>query len=389
MQLSRRAFLKTSLMAAAILSLARFSNDPIVRAAAEDIEKSITQGEQPALHIVWVQGQACSGCTVSLLNSTDPSIVDVLIGQVEELSPVVLDYHPTIMPQWGVEHLKSETSESVKGWSAVSILRKAERGELGPYVLVVEGAVPDETLAGSGRWCTIGEDEAGPLTLTDELLPLAKNAAVVLAVGSCAAFGGIPHGSPNPTGTRGVMDVLGKEWKSVLGLPVINIPGCPPAGDWIVKTVAHLLLTVKGILPAPKLDEEHRPTFLYGWIMHDKCPRGSYYAAGQFINRYGEPYCVYSMGCKGPIVRCPITVTGFVEGIGACSAYGSPCIGCTMREFPDPPYSPFLKALPAPVMPPAEALAAAAVIGVAAGAVGSHMLKARKKVASKSSSKEG
>jgi hydrogenase small subunit len=236
------------------------------------------------------------------------------------------------------------------GDEALKALEAAEKGELAPFVLVMEGSIPDESKAkeSGGFWCVVGEDEEGnPVTLSDRLDRLAKNAAAIVSAGTCASFGGIPSGNPNPTGAKGAMDYLGKGWKSGLGIPVINVPGCPSHGEHLAEVLAYAVLAVRGFLPLPELDEHQRPAFLFGHTAHENCPRAGLFSDGKNSHEFGEPYCMGTMGCKGPISHCDVPKRGFVEGVGGCPSMGSPCIGCTEPEFPDPPFSPFLAKAPA------------------------------------------
>jgi hydrogenase small subunit len=287
------------------------------------------------IHVVWLPGQACTGCTVSFLNATHPSVVDLLTGFIPQAAGVTLDYHQTIMLHWGEQALEA--------------IKAAEEGKLEPFVLVLEGAIPDESIAEKtgGFWCVIGEEDGKPVTFTDRLDKLAKNAAVIVSAGTCASFGGIPSGKPNPTGAKGALDYFGRDWKSKLGIPIINVPGCPVMGEHLAETLTHAVLAVRGYLPLPELDEEHRPTYLFGRTAHENCPRAGLFADGKNSHEFGEPYCMGLLGCKGPISHCDVPKRGFVEGVGGCPSMGSPCIGCTEPEFPDPPFSPFLSKAPA------------------------------------------
>jgi hydrogenase small subunit len=287
------------------------------------------------IHVIWLPGQACTGCTVSLLNASHPSVLDLLTGFIPQAAGVTLDYHATIMLPWGDEALAAVTA--------------AEKGELGPFVLVLEGSIPDEAIAKKtdGYWCVIGEDEEGqPVTFSERVDRLAKNAAAIVATGTCASFGGIPHGNPNPTGAKGVLDYLGKSWKSALGIPVITVPGCPSHGEHLAEVLAYAVLAVRGYLPLPELDEWHRPRFLFEHTAHESCPRAGLFADGKNSHEFGEPYCMGTMGCKGPISHCDVPKRGFIEGVGGCPSVGSPCIGCTEPNFPDAPFSPFLSKVP-------------------------------------------
>jgi hydrogenase small subunit len=143
------------------------------------------------------------------------------------------------------------------------------------------------------------------------------------------------------------MDHLGRDWKSQLGLPVINVPGCPVHGEHLAEVLAHAVLAVRGYLPLPELDEEHRPTYLFGYTAHENCPRCGLFADGKNSHAFGEPYCMGLLGCKGPISHCDVPKRGFVEGVGGCTTIGAICIGCTEPEFPDEPFGPFLKKAPA------------------------------------------
>ena len=286
------------------------------------------------INLIWLQGQGCTGCTISITGGSHPSIVDVLTGFMPQVEGINLAYHPTLMLSWGENSMK--------------ILEDARNGKYDPFVLILEGAIPDEdkAKASGGFYCGIGDSGDGIVTLTDILPDLAKRTAASVAIGTCASFGGIPHGKPNPTGAKSLMDFLGKEYKSTLGLPVINLPGCPPMGDNIIEAVAHLVLAVRGALPVPELDELNRPVFLYGETVHEICPRAGYFATGEYSDNFGEGHCMGMLGCKGIITHCNVPKRGFIEGIGGCTTVGGICIGCAEPEFPDEPFSPFLKKAP-------------------------------------------
>ena len=179
------------------------------------------------IHVIWLTGQACTGCTISLLNASHPSVLDLLTGFIPQAAGVTLDYHATIMLPWGEEAMKA--------------VEAAEKGEISPFVLVLEGAIPDESLAKKhgGYWCVIGEDDEGnPVTFNERLERLAKNAAAMVCAGTCASFGGIPHGDPNPTGAKGALDYFGRDWKSALGITIVNVPGCHSHGEHMAEVLA-------------------------------------------------------------------------------------------------------------------------------------------------------
>lgn len=284
------------------------------------------------IHVIWISGQACTGCTVSFLNATHPSVLDLLTGFIPPAAGVSLDFHQTIMQPWGED--------------ALAPVKAAEKGELGPFVLVLEGAIPDESKAkeSGGYWCVMGEDEEGnPVTLSDRLDRLAENAGVIVAAGTCSSFGGIPSAKPNPTNSKGCYEYLGRDWRSAMGIPIINVPGCPVMGEHLAEVLAYAVLALRGYLPLPDLDIHNRPKFLFKALVHDQCPRGGYYSDWAFSKEYGEPYCMEMLGCKGPMAHCDVPQRGCIEGVGGCPTVGSPCIGCTEPEFPDAPFSPFME----------------------------------------------
>jgi hydrogenase small subunit len=288
----------------------------------------------PPINVIWLQGQGCTGDTVALISARDPSLADVITGVLPEVEGIKIAYHPTIMAPWGE--------------SALEALDAAKAGKLDPFVLVLEGAVPDEKLAmkTGGYFCGIGDQNGKIITLNEILDALKDKAAAAVAIGTCATFGGIVSAKPNPTGAKGLWDYYGRNWKSTLGLPVINVSGCPAPGDSTIKTLATLVLVARGAAAVPALDQYNRPMFLYGELAHHICPRAGYIMEGKFSHHYGEEYCMGLIGCKGPIAYCPVPKYGFANGFGGCPTTGSPCIGCTEPGFPDPPFSPFLQKSP-------------------------------------------
>ncbi len=287
------------------------------------------------INLIWLQGQGCTGDTVALISASEPSLVDALTGVLPEVSEIKLAYHPTVMAPWG------ET--------ALSVLDDAKEGKLDPFVLIVEGALPDEgkAAASDGYYCAVGDKGGKLVMINDLLMSLKDKAAAIVAVGTCATFGGIAGAKPNPTGAKGVMDFLGKDYRSTLGLPIINVSGCPAPGDNTIKTLAYLALVARGVLTnPPALDEYNRPLFLYGDLAHHICPRAGSLANGQFSKEFGEEYCMGLLGCKGPITHCRVPRDGFADGAGGCPTVGSICIGCTEPEFPDGPFAPILKKSP-------------------------------------------
>jgi hydrogenase small subunit len=138
----------------------------------------------------------------------------------------------------------------------------------------------------------------------------------------------------------GLMDFLGKDYRSALGVPVVNITGCAPVGDNFTETVAALLYFLQGLGPLPEFDELGRPAWLFGETVHRHCVRGAYYEEGVYAEEFGDPQCLVEIGCWGPVVNCNITERGAINGVGGCMVAGGACIGCTMPGFPDK-FTPF------------------------------------------------
>lgn len=285
------------------------------------------------IQLIWLQGQGCTGCTVSFLQADFPGVVDLLVGAIPPIK-VSIDYHPTIMLVWGDKALEL-------------IKKPPER-----FVLIVEGAIPTKD---DGVYCLMGEVEGKPITLLEYVRTLAPKALATIAIGTCASFGGIPRGHPNPTSAKGVMDVLGRDYRSKLNLPVINIPGCPPHPDWITGTLINLILFIKGKAPPPSLDEYNRPSMFFGKTVHESCPRAGYFTEGEFAKSFGEKECLLLLGCKGPDVRGDCPERKWNGRVSACPLAGGVCIGCTDPDFPDA-MSPFIyyppKPIPAFIPPP-------------------------------------
>lgn len=281
------------------------------------------------IHVLWTpDGLSCDGDTVSVTAATLPSIEDIVLGAIPGLPKVHL-HNRVLAPENGADYMKP--------WYA------AAEGKLDPFVLVVEGSIPNEDIKEEGYWAAIGTDPETkqPITLNTWIDRLAPRAAAVIAAGTCSAYGGIHAMQGNPTGCMGLADYLGWDWRSKLGLPVVNVPGCPVQPDNMMETLLYLLYQVAGLAPMIPLDENLRPTWLFGKTVHEGCDRGSYYEQGDFAHEYGSPKCLVKIGCWGPVVNCNVTKRGWMDGIGGCPNVGGICIACTMPGFPDK-FMPFM-----------------------------------------------
>ncbi|MHC1611508.1 MAG: hydrogenase small subunit [Candidatus Methanospirareceae archaeon] len=327
--MSRRTFTKVFALASAVAlsgirNVSAYLDEKVFAASAAN-----PQPEE--LNLIWLEGQDCAGCTISLKQASNPTLIDLVTGAVPGLGGLKLVYHPTLMFEWGK--------------SAAKILVDAMDGKYDPFVLILEGAIPDEAKAGEGVYCCVAEYEERLLTVSEVIKSLSARCAAAVAVGTCASYGGIPHGDPNPTGAKGLLDYLGKEWRGGLGLPVICIPGCPPRPDNTVQVLGHAILAARGLAPLPELDEWHRPVPMYGYTAHEFCPLADFYAKGVDAHEFGETGCLAAIGCKGIITPCNAS-KAWMDGYGGCTNTGVPCFGCAHPNFPDPPVSPFFAKAP-------------------------------------------
>ena len=222
------------------------------------------------------------------------------------LDLISLDYHETLF--------------AAAGHQADAALKQAMRTNAGKYVCVVEGAIPTRD---HGRLLHDRRPN-GDRHLTD----VASHAGAVIAIGSCASWGGVPSAAPNPTGAVGAHEVL-------KGKTVVNIPGCPANPYNLLGTV--LQYATYGTLPA--LDSQRRPKFAYGHTIHEHCPRRAHFDAGRFAETFGDEghrkgYCLYKLGCKGPVTHANCSVQHFGDVDGAWPiGLGHPCFGCTEQNI--------------------------------------------------------
>ena len=301
-------------------------------------ESTLKLGPIKVVHAFWLAGMSCDGCSIAAVGATSPSVEDLLSGTIPGVPRVVL-HHSVLSVESGEEFIHN--------------YEMAEKNELGaPYVVIYEGSIADERIAAAtgGYFSAMGarkqaDGTSQPIPSAEWLERLAPGAAAVIAIGTCATWGGIPAAVGNPTGAMSVMDFLGKDYRSSFGLPVINVPGCSPIGDNFTETIACTLLFLQGFGPLPEFDELGRPQWLFNETVHQRCVRAGYYEEGTFAKRYGDKECLVEIGCWGPVVQCNITSRGAINHMGGCMNTGGVCIGCTMPGFPDR-FSPFYKEPP-------------------------------------------
>jgi len=314
---------------------------PWAQGAASGPRGAFTDG---IVHVFWLSGMSCDGCSVSALGASWPSVEGLVAGNIPFLPKVVL-HHPMLADDIGRDFVEP--------------FARAAEGRLGaPYVMVVEGSIPDDqTLERSGQFAALGvgadwprslpssRGPDQPLRTSDWIWALAPGAAASIAIGTCATWGGIPAAAGNITGSMGLMDYLGRDYRSSKGVPIINVPGCAPVGDNFTETLSHVLQYLEGIGPLPEFDELGRPAWQFEQTVHRHCPKAGYYEEGVFAEEPGDSQCLVEIGCWGPVVQCNIVERGAINHMGGCMVAGGACIGCTMPGFPDK-YSPFYKSPP-------------------------------------------
>src|SRR5450631_854244 len=261
---SRRSFVQlcSMLMATAPVGLALTSKKSVFEVAA-----AIGKTKRPS--VIWLHFQDCTGCTETLLRTSAPDVAHLILDVIS------LDYHETLM--------------AASGAQAEAALRSAIEDNAGKYVLVVEGSIPTRD---DGVYMELGGKPA-----IQVIKEVAAQAAAVVAIGSCASWGGVPSADPNPTGATGVDSIITNK-------PIVNLPGCPPNPYTLLGVV--LEYAVMGKLPA--CDDLKRPKFAYDRLIHDHCPRRAHFDAGRFAGQFGdaghrEGYCLFKLGCKGPVTH--------------------------------------------------------------------------------------
>jgi len=328
---SRRDFMKFCTATCAALSLPATMAPKV----ADALEKNDTRPP-----VIWTEFQSCTGDSEGLLRSERPKVAELILDVLS------VDYMEVIQAASG--HLAEESKQ------------KTMKEYKGKYIYVVEGSIP--TAEGGIYCCTAGK------SAVDILKETAADAAMIIAVGNCAAFGGIPAGHPNPTGAVGVMDIIKDK-------PIVNLPGCPMNADNLTALIVHYL--VFGSLPA--LDSKLRPKFAYGKRIHDNCERRAHFDAGQFVEIWGDDghkqgWCLYKMGCKGPETfhNCP--TLKWNEGTSWPVQAGHGCAGCSEAGFVDT-MTPLYNRLPSVPGFGVETTATKfgkAVIGITAAVFGVH-----------------
>jgi len=305
---SRRDFLKLAAAATTATVLAQNRMEILeVFAEAKDY-----------VHICWLNGAGCTGCSVSFAQTAGPDLLQVLTSITVGNSGL-----PIALPDW------MYVIHPASGSLGVELIQDWIKHPQGSKILVVEGSMQQE------GFCETGERD-----IREWVKDAASVADYTIAFGSCSAFGGIPNAKGNVTGAMSVQEFLREVGMADKAKGVINLPRCPGHPDSLVLSLASLL---KGIVP--ELDEYNRPTMFYGKNMHDElCTYRPYFDRGIFTEfGQSEVGCRFKVGCKGPITSVDCASRKWNDGSSYCVEVGAPCVGCSEPDFPDGHTAPFFE----------------------------------------------
>ncbi|PHV71868.1 Ni/Fe hydrogenase [Sporanaerobium hydrogeniformans] len=250
------------------------------------------------INCIWLETSGCFGEVISFLNGEHPGPVDFL----QDMCHVV--YFGSLMGDEGEA-------------AYTHILEVLKQNE--PLLFIVDGAIP---LKDQGLYTVVVNYQNKPITALELVKQIAPHADYIIAAGTCACFGGPTAARPN------ISD--GKPLSEILSSTIIHIPGCPSHPIWILGTIGYILQY--GI---PKLDNLGRPLIFFDQKIHEHCPRRSYFDQKIFAKNFGDPECLFQLGCRGPVTAtlCPLIRWNQSNNwpIGA----NTTCIGCANRGFPD------------------------------------------------------
>jgi len=281
----------------------------ITETVLPEVSKFLLHAGQHKLPVIWLETDDSGDNNIAFMNSTYP-----YAGQIFE-DMIDLIYSNTFM--------------AAQGDDALRILFSAAEQYKGVFTLVVEGAIPTKD---NGLYCVIAQTQLHRITALEAVQWLGSLAKYVVAVGTCACFGGPTSAEPNITSSVGVSAVLARD--------VIHVSGCPINPDWFVGTLAHLLMY--GI---PELDKLGRPTLFYENTVHRHCQRRSYFDRQDYAKHLGDKECMFSLGCMGPRTHADCPYRQWINYVNWPVRANTPCIGCTTPNFPDGS-SPFFTPIP-------------------------------------------
>lgn len=330
--LSRRDFLKLVVKGAV---LGNFAN-----LITPFLQEAVAQGEIKKLPIVMLETATCTGDSVSLEDIWSPTFSDIL----------------TNITEWRYDW----TMMQAQGNLANKVLYDTYNNLPHEYVLIVQGSMIHRD---NGNYNHVMIEDGKLVTGLEMVRKIGLKAKYVVAIGSCATYGGPVKGHPNPTQSTGVQEVLPER-------KVINVSGCPAHPDWTMGTLLHLAL-----YGVPELDDFGRPKMFYGETVHNRCPRRRYYDQGIFATDWGQKECLYRVGCKGPVTYADCPIRRWNDWFNWPIGCNTPCIGCTEPTYPDlmEPFASHLFDIPLPTGTKATTdKVGLAVVGLTGAAIAGH-----------------
>ena len=259
---------------------------------------NVRQGNKPKMNCIWLETSSCFGEIIALLDGEDPGLVDLLTTMVN------MTFFNSIMADSGEAAYER-------------ILATVSSDE--PYMLIVSGAIP---LKDNGRYAVIANYQGKTITALDAVREFSPKAAYIIAAGTCTTYGGPTAARPN------VSEAV--PLNRIIETPIINVPGCPVNAVWILGTIAHIIS-----FGMPELDELNRPVTFFGITIHERCPRRSFFDYNLFATSFGQPECMFKLGCRGPITRTTCPLTRWNESDNWPIGANTTCIGCASPGFPD------------------------------------------------------
>lgn len=269
------------------------------------------------LRLFWLQSGGCGGCSQSALGAENPDLVTSMAA-----ANIDVLWHPSL--------------SQASGHEVIALMEELSEGREPLDILCLEGSVmcgPNGTgkfhiLPGTGK------------PMMAWIRQLAERARFVVAVGSCAAFGGITAAGENPGDAVGLSfegrkpgGLLGSDFRSAAGLPVINIAGCPIHPGWLCETLHQI---AAGTYSADDVDEWARPLSYTMHLVHHGCARNEFYEYKASAERLCDQGCMMeNLGCKGTQARADCNIRAW-NGSGSCLDGNYPCINCTAPEFEEP-----------------------------------------------------
>lgn len=272
------------------------------------------------LNLLWLQSGGCGGCSMSLLNAESPDLITLF-----ETAGINLLWHPSLSEQSGEE--------------VIEILESILQGKTRLDMLCLEGSMMMGPM-GTGRFHMMGGTGKPMIEWVKDLAAVSH---YTVAVGSCAAYGGVTAAGDNYTDATGLQfdgeqrgGLLGENYRSQQGYKVINISGCPTHPDWITETLVSITLNEH---QEENLDPLGRPRMYADQLVHHGCSRNEYYEYKASAVDPGDRGCMMeNMGCLGTQAHADCNIRPW-NALGSCTSGGYACINCTAPEFEEPGHS--------------------------------------------------